>query len=198
MSPRTKKQVKELREKSKTLIRDAGLSIFVSKGYHQATMAEIAREAGISKGLIYNYYASKEDLLNKIIDDVFDQTTPLMDYELKGKTPQERLKQIIEDYFQLIESNPAFWRLLVSLSLQPDIMHKITTSKLATFKSIIVKAYEVFRQMGSDDPMRDYILFDSHIDGLALKYVFLPDVSDIIDTFPWEAMKKKLIETYCS
>ncbi len=46
---------------------DAALSLFVEKGYAATRIDEVARRAGVSKGTLYLYYASKEDLLKAVI-----------------------------------------------------------------------------------------------------------------------------------
>jgi AcrR family transcriptional regulator len=52
-----------LRDESRQAIRHAALEAFAELGYHGASMAEIARRAGVSKALIYQHVPSKEDLL---------------------------------------------------------------------------------------------------------------------------------------
>src|SRR5213595_1997968 len=44
-------------------ILDAATKIFAKKGFHRATIPDIAKEAGIAVGTIYNYFGKKEDLL---------------------------------------------------------------------------------------------------------------------------------------
>jgi AcrR family transcriptional regulator len=44
-------------------ILDAAATVFAEKGFHRATTKEIADTAGVSEGTIYNYFASKADLL---------------------------------------------------------------------------------------------------------------------------------------
>ena len=68
MSPRTPKQFEEIREEKKTLIMDVALEHFANEGYHNTTINHIAKHAGISKGLMYNYFESKEELLAEIIN----------------------------------------------------------------------------------------------------------------------------------
>ncbi|TYR81615.1 TetR/AcrR family transcriptional regulator [Priestia megaterium] len=58
---------KDQREK----ILDAAFEVFGSKGYHDAKMIEIAKKAGISKGTIYLYFPSKEDLYIAMNDRSF-------------------------------------------------------------------------------------------------------------------------------
>lgn len=50
-------------EARRNQILDAAAKVFAEKGFHHATTKEIARAAGVSEGTIYNYFASKDDLL---------------------------------------------------------------------------------------------------------------------------------------
>ncbi|HZU70163.1 MAG TPA: TetR/AcrR family transcriptional regulator [Ktedonobacteraceae bacterium] len=61
---RTTKVVEDRREQ----IIDAAMHVFAEKGFVRATNKDIAREAGITPGLIYHYFESKEALLRAIID----------------------------------------------------------------------------------------------------------------------------------
>jgi AcrR family transcriptional regulator len=46
---------------------DAALRVFAGRGYHAASLDEVARAAGVTKGTIYHYYTNKEDLLLKLV-----------------------------------------------------------------------------------------------------------------------------------
>src|SRR5205807_9970398 len=61
---RTPKVVEDRREQ----IIDAAMHVFAQKGFTRATNKDIAREAGITPGLIYHYFDSKEALLKAIIE----------------------------------------------------------------------------------------------------------------------------------
>ena len=57
-------------------ILEAAAAVFARRGYHQARTREIAEEAGISEGSIYNYFASKRDLLLAIMDRIVTESIP--------------------------------------------------------------------------------------------------------------------------
>ncbi|MEO7018839.1 MAG: helix-turn-helix domain-containing protein, partial [Ktedonobacteraceae bacterium] len=57
--PRTPKVVEDRREQ----ILDAAMRVFTQKGFSRATNRDVAREAGITTGLIYYYFDNKEALL---------------------------------------------------------------------------------------------------------------------------------------
>src|SRR3569833_4599456 len=58
-----------MRDGAVAAIKRAALELFSARGFHAASIADIARRARVSKGLIYNYFASKDELLVAIIRD---------------------------------------------------------------------------------------------------------------------------------
>jgi AcrR family transcriptional regulator len=60
------KVIPEYKEAAKTKITQAARKVFAQKGYHDTTMDDIAKEIGVSKGALYSYFKSKEDLLQEI------------------------------------------------------------------------------------------------------------------------------------
>ena len=64
MSPKTVVQNKIIRQEKKDLILRTALIVFAQEGYHASSVNKIADKANISKGLLYTYFESKEDLLN--------------------------------------------------------------------------------------------------------------------------------------
>jgi AcrR family transcriptional regulator len=65
--PRSKKQNEELKEATIAKIRNAGLKLFATKGLAATSIVDISELAGISTGLLYHYYLSKEDLYTELI-----------------------------------------------------------------------------------------------------------------------------------
>jgi AcrR family transcriptional regulator len=67
----------QILEARRALILDAATRVFAEKGFHRATIKDIAHAAGIADGTIYNYFANKESLLSAILDRLAQQdTTP--------------------------------------------------------------------------------------------------------------------------
>ena len=54
-------------EERRTGILDAALAVFSERGYHDASIDEIAGEAGVSKALIYEHFSSKQELYGELI-----------------------------------------------------------------------------------------------------------------------------------
>ncbi|WP_069802129.1 TetR/AcrR family transcriptional regulator [Thermogemmatispora onikobensis] len=84
---------------------DAALRVFARKGVARATNKDIAREAGITPGLIYYYFADKEALLRAVIESrsplrLFEQLEP----EQWDAPPAEFLYAILCQALKIIES----------------------------------------------------------------------------------------------
>jgi AcrR family transcriptional regulator len=71
MSPRTKIQFEEIRESKRRKILDAAVECFATTGFHAVSISDLAKHAGISKGLMYNYFSSKDELLKAIFFEIF-------------------------------------------------------------------------------------------------------------------------------
>lgn len=55
-------------DEKRVAMRKRAATFFAEHGYDRASMTDLARACGVSKGLIYHYYASKEDLLADIVE----------------------------------------------------------------------------------------------------------------------------------
>ena len=56
-----------MKDLKKNTILNAATKIFAEKGYQYATIAEVAKEAGVSTGLVYSYFKNKLDLLLSVV-----------------------------------------------------------------------------------------------------------------------------------
>ncbi len=86
---------------------DAAVKVMGQKGFHQMSMQDLAAEANVSVGLIYKYFAGKEDLLLATIvriQDAFrDQLAPVM--AAAGDDPVAQLTAGIRRYIEIVDEN---------------------------------------------------------------------------------------------
>lgn len=93
--PRTKEQYEAIKIESKLKIERAGLKLFIEKGLLATSVGEIALEAGISKGLMYHYYRSKEDLYYELIGEAINLSIEAITYIFNlNESPKEKIKII--------------------------------------------------------------------------------------------------------
>jgi AcrR family transcriptional regulator len=191
MSPRTKEQFSQIRNTSRNHIIDVALKLFSKQGYHATSISQIAAKAKISKGLMYNYFKSKDDLLKMVVHKGMDEIMQLTVSIDPGLSPKEKLVQLIELSFKHIKEYTAYWNLFISLILQPEVQ-KNTGSIIAKFREDEVMIMtDLFKQIGSKNPAVDAFSLGIQLDGIGLNYVAAPQ------KFPLEEMKDFLIEKYC-
>jgi len=121
MSPRTPKQFQEIREEKMTLIMDVALEHFANEGYFSTTINHIARHAGISKGLMYNYFDSKEDLLKAIIHRSVNEIYKYLDLNRDGYINETEFEYFLRKIDILLREKKYFFRLLMQLLMQKDV-----------------------------------------------------------------------------
>jgi len=85
-------------------ILDAAAGLFAARGFHNASMAEIARECGVSKALLYHYYRDKEHILYDIAaGHVEDLLEIVAEVEAAAASPRDRLERLILRFMQAYE-----------------------------------------------------------------------------------------------
>jgi len=190
MSPRTKKQFEEIRKSSKDKILAVALELFAQNGYQGTSIAQIAKKAKISKGLMYNYFKNKENLLEEIVLEGFNKIAEL-DYGLnKDESPRKKLKGLIDDTINHLYENLKYWQLYTALLVQPHVQKKFE-KKFYEFRELFISSVaDIFEGLGSEDPELDAFLLGIHFDGLALNFVAAPD------DFPMEKIKLALFDRY--
>ncbi len=190
MSPRTEKQYIQIREQKRALILETALRLFADEGFHSTSISKIAKLAGISKGLMYNYFSSKEELLKEIIISGLSNITEKFDPNGDGILTTEELEYFINQIFEILKSNTKYWKLYFAIILQPSVLNMFEPDFLKIIGPIFKMLEEYFRRKGYDNPDVESKLFGAILDGLCFHYV--------IDTenFPLEKIKQTLIERY--
>ena len=93
----------------------AAAEVFKSKGYHNATIDDIADAAGISRPTVYKYTQSKRALLDSMVDAVLDAITARLHQVLAGTgQPGDKLRRLIAIHIETATSMHTFYGILFS------------------------------------------------------------------------------------
>lgn len=95
-------------------ILDAAAKVFGAKGYERATIADIAKEAGIAEGSIYNYFKSKGDLLVSLPSRVIQPKIESLGALAGDRSPEQALSTIARTMTSAIQKNAHIFRILLS------------------------------------------------------------------------------------
>lgn len=104
-------------EKNKEkLILDSAVALFTAKGFQATRMEDIAKKAGISKGLTYFYYKNKEDLFMALTKKAFDQFKEEFREVLrsKGKNGLEMLCDLMAKTVNFAKEQPVYYQAVLN------------------------------------------------------------------------------------
>ena len=190
MSPRTPEQFSEMREITKQKVMDVALELFANEGYYQTSISTIAKRAGISKGLMYNYFDSKDELLKAIVFNGMDSLIQFFDTNQDGILTRDELLGFISNSITNIKENIVYWKLYFSLMVQPNVIKLFENELIAMIDPFFKMLYIYFESEGYDDPNAEVRFFQSLLDGVGLSYVSDPD------NYPIDGVEKKIISMY--
>ncbi|HET9493982.1 MAG TPA: TetR/AcrR family transcriptional regulator [Chloroflexia bacterium] len=115
------------REERAALILAVAQEVFADKGYHDASLDEIAARAGIAKGTVYLHFTSKEDLLAALIEQQIVEFLAQVDRVAGEKaTVRTRLEHILLDVYTRMQErrNQVLLELNNSIGLTRSVIEK--------------------------------------------------------------------------
>ncbi len=106
---------KPAQKDKKERILSAAEEIFANKGFLSATISDIAKQAEVAHGTIYEYFKNKEDLLHLVLEEGLNKgclgTLPHLFHQI---TPLERLERFIRNHFSVILADRRFLKLYIT------------------------------------------------------------------------------------
>lgn len=189
MSPRTSKQNEEIRQQTSKQIVDAAFELFANEGYAKTSIATVAKKAGVSKGLIYHYFNSKEAILEAIFDQLIALGDQMMVFPDEFG-PADKIRQTLEQTFEFIEKESGMGRLMMSLALQPDVftslkpkLDQVQDRQMQLFK-------EIMWDLGHEQPELEAYQLGALMDGILMGRLVNGE------EYPLNELKQKILEEY--
>lgn len=173
MSPRTQEQFEEMRESRREQIMNAALELFATEGYSHCSISRLASHAGISKGLMYNYFHSKEALLVALIEEGMSDIMAFFDPDHDGILTTEELAGFIREVFRSMMDNQQFWILYINIIFQPRVKELLAGKPFSN----IMDQYgpmmmNYFTDQGFENPALEMLTFSALIEGFGVLLVY--------------------------
>lgn len=167
-------------------ILDAATQVFAEKGFHRATVKEIARVAGIADGTIYTYFARKDEVLLAVLDRL-NETTERNQHFVLGD--EQDLKAFFRAYLQqrmaLLWPNAEVFRaVLPELFVNRELRRQYYEQVLAP----TIAVGEQFFQGQSEQSQINIPLTVRAIAGTLLGLLVLQLLGDEVLARQWEAL----------
>ena len=155
----------------KEKILNAALALFAREGYRASSTAKIAREAGVSEGLIFRHFTNKEGLLQAIVAEAEERIKLLMTDIVFETDPEKLLNKLFAFYKMLAENEEeaAFWKLQYKIKWEVE---EYNDKKMEPLELALTNS---FRKLGYEKPEMESKLFQIIMDGLATRFYLQKD-----------------------
>ncbi|MBV1857275.1 MAG: TetR/AcrR family transcriptional regulator [Nannocystaceae bacterium] len=160
-------------QKGKQKLFDAAVTLFESQGYFATSVEQITAEAGVSKGLVYNYFSSKEELLVGLLDDATAKMAALGGILVTHEALAESLAAFVHEFFRFLESQRRFLRLQLSLLLAPELRDTVAQPLRDRAQQLLSLVHQWFQRAGVPSAKNKARVFLALLDGIALHALFI-------------------------
>ena len=188
--PRSTAQNQIIREATQARLLSSAMTMYGEWGYANTSIRKIADQAGVSLGLLYHYFSSKESLLAAVIENtmmvISDGFVPV--HTLSD--PQDKILFLLEYIFNALEEDPTYWGLFYSLRSQPAVMRVVGASlRLWTgrLRSLFIN---FLREAGSETPEIEAFVLYSLVEGTIQQFLLDPE------NYPLRAVSHRILSTY--
>ncbi len=160
--------------------------LFSEKGYHELTMEEIAEEIGVSKGTIYNYFSSKENLYLEILKESFEAIEALLQKEIENSDPAPlKLRKLLATIFTFYRQNLKVLRILSRdethlLREHFELTEKWRMRRVRLYEKIIEKGIDEGSFVRQNPRLRALMLYGA-VGAVMVHHDFSMDAGEVAD-----------------
>jgi AcrR family transcriptional regulator len=114
----------------------AAYKVVSRKGYYNFTLKDIAREAGLSAGLVHYYFKDKQDLLLNLLKEINSNIKSYLNRELiKSDDPLDRITAFMDQAFGLVEKEKDYFYVLIDFWTQVNRNSRMRQANIKLFQS---------------------------------------------------------------
>jgi AcrR family transcriptional regulator len=178
---------KEKQAKTRSSLLSSAAKLICRKGITEASVDDIATDAGYTKGAFYANFKTKEEMFLVMLDQAYAEELERIEAHLLGDEPVEEVRQSSEDFIRFVRADPEWPRLyfefVVYAARNPEFRQELATRNRAMRERMA----EVIRSWAADFPTDAPFPFE-HIatmlfcmaDGFLIQQLVEPDVDDDI------------------
>lgn len=144
------------------------LKLFANEGYSGTSTARVAKEAGVSEGLIFRHFKNKAGLLDAIMGIMKEKVKLAFADIVLTTDPKEVIRKTLELPLQVEEKDYELWRLTYALKWQTD---RYSGDSQDAIKPVLRNAFE---QLGYNDPDAEVEIILMILDGIVTSFLLHP------------------------
>lgn len=171
----------EQKEQRRQQIIVTGLNLFVKKGFTGTKIADIAREAGMSTGLLFHYFPSKEKLLEELVRMGLEGSR--MPLQLQVDSPIDFFRVFVNQLFTYMRESPYMAQMFVLMAQMqktggiPDEIREMALQVDTIEQTVpIIEAGQRMGQIRQGDPLALSNAFWCSIQGITEHLALFPQI----------------------
>jgi AcrR family transcriptional regulator len=137
---------KERQERTRCHLLEAAGRVFARRGLAQASVDEVAADAGLTKGAVYANFRSKEELFLAMLDARFEQRLAEMDRALSTDEPPEaQARTAARDFVEYLKSDPEWERVFFEAALHASRDERFRAQLTQRYAAMRARMAEILR-----------------------------------------------------
>lgn len=181
--PRSKEQFEAMRNATREKIHSAAMELFVHRGFGSTNVQDIADAAGISIGLLYRHYKTKDQLFHELVANAVEGLKRNLTFFESDQSPKQLLARFVDEVYTDMVNGEELANLLVliyqsllagdaTISKQHEEILRINVRLLEATVQLIRKGQQL-GEFRSGDAHEMAVLFFAAVHGLAKMKVLL-------------------------
>lgn len=170
----------EQREKRRQEILEAGLDLFIRRGYAATKIADIAEQVGMSTGLLFHYFESKEKLFEALIQ--LGVSGPQSVMTIEATEPIAFFESAAENILYAIKNEPFVAKMFVLMgqtmyneAMSPEIQELMAGVDIISSSVPLIEAGQKNKTIRDGDPRALALAYWAAIQGIAEEVALQPD-----------------------
>jgi AcrR family transcriptional regulator len=174
---------------SRDEILKAAIQLFANRGFHETSMSEVAREAKVSKALIFWHFKTKEDLFLAVLNRLLEPYVIDFAEESEKLDAREQIKKLIAGYVNFVRENASsvsfFLRRFMNGEEMPDAFTEQIRRLYDLYKALLTDRIRLAQEKGlcahtyQPDVMADFVL--AALNGLLINLLFMSQMPPNLD-----------------
>jgi AcrR family transcriptional regulator len=161
---------------------ETAMRLFATKGYGSTSLAQVAKEAQVSKALILWHFENKDGLFRTAVQRTFEPYSINVAHHLQGLPAVDQIRRLVDDYYAFVSKNVYSVKFFLGLLLDADERSHELVEQLdalqGMFRSLLAEIIDAGRQNGmlhdGVQPERDAGLIVNALHGILVQGFLSP------------------------
>jgi len=163
----------------------AAYKVVSRKGYYNFTVRDIAKEAGLSTGLVHYYFKNKDDLLVSVLRIMNENLSFYLAKALEQTDdPKEKLIIFMDEAFHLVEREKEYFHVLIDFWTQINHNERMRKANIKLYQSYRAECAKIIQEgiekkaFKNVDVQYTATMIVAFVQGLIIQYIIDPNAFD--------------------